>query len=139
MKVAIGVSLSSLRASITHMHCESQYFCLARASSVQIRYGRSPSGQQVWLEPGKGGAQDRWPTSFMLRRSAQSITETPPPHHAQYMRLPRIVGGPCRVTASSCGAAAPKSPSPSAFIQGRANWLITSGFGGSGKSRGHSY
>src|SRR5215212_10282520 len=126
MKVAIGTSLSSLRASITHMNCASQYFCLARASSVQIRYGRSPSGQQVWLEPGKGGAQDRWPTSFMLLKSEQSMTEMPPPHHAQYMRLPRIVGGPCSVTASSCGAALPKSPSPSfAFIQGSPNWLMT--------------
>src|SRR6185437_2618194 len=118
-------------ASITHMNWASQYFCLARASSVQIRYGRSPSGQQVWLEPGNGGAQDRWPTSFMLRRSEQSITEMPPPHHAQYMRLPRITGGPCSVTASSCGAASPVSPSPSAFIHGRPHWLRISGFKGS--------
>ena len=39
----------------------------------------------------------------MSRRSVQSITAMPPPHHAQYMRLPRIIGGPCRVIASSCG------------------------------------
>src|SRR3954468_21089069 len=128
MKVAIGTSLSSLRASITHMNCASQYFCLARASSVQIRYGRSPSGQQVWLEPGNGGAQDRCPTSFMLLRSEQSITEMPPPHHAQYMRLPRIVGGPCKVQRSSGGWPATSAPSLSvSFIQGSPNWLTTSG------------
>src|SRR6185436_20992021 len=103
MKVAIGISLSSLRASMIHMNWASQYFCLARASSVTMRYGLSPSGQQVWLEPGNGGAQDKWPTSFMLRRSEQSITEMPPPHHAQYIRLPRITGGPCRVHRSSAG------------------------------------
>ena len=131
MKVAIGMSLSSLRASITHMNCASQYFCLARASSVQIRYGRSPSGQQVWLEPGNGGAQDRWPTSFMLERSEQSITEMPPPHQAQYMRLPRMVGGPCRVHRSSGGWPATSSPLlSSAFIQGSPHWLITSGLAG---------
>ena len=67
----------------------------------------------------------------MLLSSEQSITEMPPPHHAQYMRLPRMVGGPCKVTASSCGAALPKSPSPLAFIHGRPNWLITSGLSGS--------
>src|SRR6185436_12599696 len=131
MKVAIGVSLSSLRASITHMNCASQYFCLARASSVQIRYGRSPSGQQVWLEPGNGGAQDRWPTSFMLLRSEQSITEMPPPHHAQYMRLPRMYGGPCSVVASSGGWPASSSPElTSSFIQGRPQMLTTSGSSG---------
>src|SRR6185312_8878367 len=111
MNVAIGTSLSSLRASITHMNCASQYFCLARASSVQIRYGRSPSGQQVWFEPGKGGAHDRCPTSFMLLKSEQSMTEMPPPHQAQYMRLPRMVGGPCRVHRSSGGWPAVSEPS----------------------------
>src|ERR1700761_2302381 len=119
MKVAIGTSLSSLRASITHMNCASQYFCFARASSVQIKYGLSPSGQQVWLEPGKGGAHDRCPTSFMLARLEQSITEMPPPHHAQYIRLPRMVGGPCRVAMSSGGWPGTSSPLlSSAFIHG---------------------
>src|SRR3954466_16407871 len=122
MKVAIGTSLSSLRASITHMNCASQYFCLERASSVQMRYGRSPSGQQVWFEPGNGGAQDRWPTSFMLRRSEQSITEMPPPHHAQYIRLPRMTGGPCKVHRLSGGWPATSAPLLAvSFIHGRPN------------------
>ena len=91
----------------------------------------SPIGQQVWFEPGKGGAQDRCPASFMLDRSVQSMTEMPPPHHAAYMRLPRIIGGPCSVMASSCGCALPPSPTPSAaFIHGRPHWLMTSGFSG---------
>src|SRR5438045_6025365 len=38
---------------------------------------------------------------------------------------------PCNVTASSCGAASPVSPSPSAFIQGRPHWLRISGLVGS--------
>src|SRR6266446_1379997 len=85
----------------------------------------------MWLEPGKGGAYEKCPTSFMLRRSEQSITEMPPHHHAPYMRLARITGGPCNVTASSCGAASPVSPSPSVFIHGRPHWLRISGLVGS--------
>src|ERR1700761_5885654 len=127
MKVAIGTSLSSLRASITHMNCASQYFCFARASSVQIKYGLSPSGQKVGVEPGKGGDQDRCPTSFMLAMSEQSINEMPPPHHAQYIRLPRMVGGPCKVHISSGGWPATSEPSLSVcFIQGNPQMLTTS-------------
>src|SRR5215471_21299209 len=99
MKVATGTGLLSCRASMIHMNCASQYFSLERASSVTMRYGRPPSGQQVWVEPGNGGDHLMWPMSFMACRSLQSMMEMPPPHQAQYMRLPRIVGGPCKVVA----------------------------------------
>src|ERR1700739_3389653 len=113
-----------------HMNWASQYFCLARASSVATRYGRSPIGQNVWLEPGNGGDHLVWPTSFMARRSLQSMIETPPPHQAQYMRLRRIIGGPCNVVASSAGCGSLPTWSLSVFIHGRPQMLMTSGLSG---------
>ncbi len=53
--------------------------------------------------PTNGGDHFTWPTSFMLARSLQSITATPPPQNAANMRLPRITGGPCRVQVCSDG------------------------------------
>ena len=67
----------------------------------------------------------------MLRRSLQSMIEMPPPHHAQYMRLPRIMGGPCSVTASSAGIGSLPISSESVFIHGRPQMLTTSGLSGS--------
>src|SRR5581483_6572706 len=131
MKVAIGTGLVSSRASMIHMNWASQYFSLARASSVATRYGRSPIGQQVWLEPGNGGDHLVWPTSFMSRRSLQSMIEMPPPHQAQYMRLPRIMGGPCRVVASSAGIGSLPTSAESVFIHGRPQMLMSSGLSGS--------
>ena len=91
----------------------------------------SPIGQQVWVEPGNGGDHCTWPTSCMLRRSVQSMIEMPPPHQAQYMRSPRIIGGPCSVIALSAGIGSLPSPSPSAFCHGRPQMLTTSGLSGS--------
>src|SRR5580704_4465044 len=123
MKVATGSGLVSSRASITHMNCASQNFSFERASSVTMRYGRSPSGQQVCVEPGNGGDHLMWPTSFMARKSVQSMIDMPPPHQAQYMRLPRIIGGPCKVTASSAGIGSLPTSSESVFIHGKPQML----------------
>ena len=71
-----------------------------------------------------------WPMSFMSRKSLQSIIDMPPPHHAQYMRLPRIIGGPCSVVASSCGCGSLPTSSLSVFIHGRPQMLTTSGLSG---------
>ena len=59
------------------------------------------------------------------------MIEMPPPHHAQYMRSPRIIGGPCNVIALSAGMGSLLSPSPSDFIHGRPQMLTTSGLSGS--------
>jgi hypothetical protein len=59
------------------------------------------------------------------------MIDIPPPHHAQYMRSPRIMGGPCSVIELSAGIGSLPSPSPSDFIHGRPQMLMTSGFNGS--------
>src|SRR5262252_11145285 len=109
------------------MNWLSQYFCLARASSVTTRYGLLPIGQQVWVEPGNGGDHLMWPTSFIAARSVQSMMEMPPPHQAQYMRLPRMVGGPCSVVACSFGCGSLPTSFESVFIHGRPQIDTTSG------------
>src|SRR5689334_819619 len=48
----------------------------------------------------------------MSLRSVQSITAMPPPQNAANMRLPRIMGGPCKVQAVSAGRGSLPEPLP---------------------------
>ena len=55
----------------------------------------------------------------------------PPPQNAAYMRLPRIIGGPCSVQTVSAGIGSLPSPAPSAFCHGSPQMLTSSGLSGS--------
>ena len=88
------------------------------------------------MPPMNGGDQLMWPSSFMSARSVQSITETPPPHQAQNMRLSRITGGPCSMqTCSGSACLRALAASLPSFCQGSPQMLTISGLSGSRMSR----
>jgi len=101
--VETGTGLVSWRASTIHMKLAVPEFLPRRASSVTTRYGLSPIGQQVWVEPANGGDHCVCPTSSMLRRSVQSMIDMRRPTMRNTCGFHGIIGGPCNVMALSAG------------------------------------